>query len=80
MPIYFMYIRKRAHHSYEADLQMIYDGKEELPEYELTQRYIDKLEAMIRETPELWMWSHRRWKHSPKSVARYHEKLRRADK
>ena len=80
MPIYFMYIRKRPNHSYEADLLLIYDGKEELAEYELTQRYIDKLEAMIRETPELWMWSHRRWKHSPESVARYHEEKRKAKK
>lgn len=54
-----MYIRKCAPHCYDAELQLIYDGKEHLEEYELTRRYIDKLEMMIRESPELWMWSHK---------------------
>ncbi len=76
MPIYFMYIRKRAPRCYDADLQLIYDGKEQLEKYELTQRYVDKLEQMIRESPELWMWSHRRWKHSRESVAHYRESVR----
>ena len=25
--------------------------------------YVRRLEEMIRTRPELWMWSHRRWKH-----------------
>lgn len=41
----------------------IYDGVEEVAEYEITERYVRRLEAMICEHPELWMWSHRRWKH-----------------
>ena len=78
MPVYFMYIRKCAPHCYDAELQLIYDGKEHLEEYELTRRYIDKLEMMIRESPELWMWSHKRWKHSRESVARHRESVRKA--
>lgn len=29
---------------------------------ELTQRYTDKLEQIVRKYPEHWMWVHRRWK------------------
>jgi KDO2-lipid IV(A) lauroyltransferase len=29
---------------------------------ELTQRYTDKLESIVRRYPEHWMWVHRRWK------------------
>ena len=32
-------------------------------EYELTERYMQLLEEMIRRNPRLWLWSHRRWKH-----------------
>ncbi len=33
--------------------------------FELTRRYVELLENAIREQPELWLWTHRRWKHSP---------------
>ncbi len=31
----------------------------------LTQRYLDRLESATLLRPELWLWQHRRWKHSP---------------
>ena len=63
MPVYFLYVRKVAPRRYEAEFRKLYDGREEVAEHEITERYIRQLEAMIRESPELWMWSHRRWKH-----------------
>lgn len=63
MPVYFLYVRKVAPHRYEAEFEPIYDGVSDMPDYEIIRRYAQRLEAMIRETPELWMWSHRRWKH-----------------
>lgn len=36
-------------------------GDKEKDIKEVTQRYSSALEAMIRETPEQWMWAHRRW-------------------
>ena len=47
---------------YRMSFELIYDGTEEVAPNEITGRYVRKLEAMIREHPELWMWSHRRWK------------------
>jgi Kdo2-lipid IVA lauroyltransferase/acyltransferase len=34
-----------------------------LTEIELTRRYVRYLEDVIRKYPEMWLWSHRRWKH-----------------
>ena len=58
-----LHVRKVAPRHYEAEFKLVYDGVEPVAEHQITERYIALLEAMIRESPELWMWSHRRWKH-----------------
>ncbi len=65
MPIYFAHVVPTRRMSYELTFERIYDGREEVEDYELMQCYADKLEQMIKDAPELWMWSHRRWKHRP---------------
>lgn len=68
MPVYFVHISKLSKSHYSGRLENIYDGTEKVGEDVITTRYAAKLEAMIRERPELWMWSHKRWKHTPESV------------
>ena len=63
LPVYFVKMERLRRGRYEMYFELIYDGKEEVAEYEITQRYVRMLEAEIRRRPELWMWSHRRWKH-----------------
>ena len=61
---YFSHKRIRAG-EYEGYMTCIYDGNEEVEQYEITERYVRMLEKEINECPELWMWTHRRWKHIP---------------
>lgn len=65
MPIYFLDINKLKRGYYQAKFELIYDGQQDVKPYEITKRYAHRLETMIRRRPELWMWSHRRWKHHP---------------
>ncbi len=65
LPIYFIYQRQLSRGRYELDYELIHDGVEEVDPYEITRRYVEKLEMVIRENPHLWLWSHRRWKHNP---------------
>lgn len=69
LPVYFVYTRRTAPGRYDVRLDKIYDGSEAVEPNEITRRYAEALERMIRETPELWMWSHRRWKHTPEKQA-----------
>lgn len=46
-----------------SDLENNQEGIEEL-----TRRHVKLLENAIREHPELWVWEHRRWKHSPNKI------------
>jgi KDO2-lipid IV(A) lauroyltransferase len=51
-------------------LHLVTEEPTKYPDYELTQLYMTKLEQMIRRQPHLWLWSHKRWKHTRESVAR----------
>ncbi|MCK4631361.1 MAG: acetyltransferase, partial [Bacteroidales bacterium] len=35
----------------------------ETKEHEITDKYLSILEKTIIERPELWLWTHKRWKH-----------------
>lgn len=63
MPVLFLDVRKVRRGYYEARFELLYDGVERVEPGEITRRYAERLEEMIRTRPELWMWSHRRWKH-----------------
>lgn len=70
IPIYFTYTERIKADSYKIRHVEIYDGKEQVEPIEIVRRYAQHLEAMVREHPELWMWSHNRWKHTPEKQAR----------
>ena len=46
------------------------------PDYQLTEQYMRELEQMILRQPHLWLWSHKRWKHTRAAV----EEVQRAAK
>lgn len=65
LPVYYIDLSRIKAGHYESKFIQLYDGKEEIAEYEITQRYIDVLEAKIKQEPSLWIWTHRRWKAKP---------------
>ena len=70
MPIYFAHIERVRAGYYEIRFDELYDGVEDVEPMEITRRYAAALERMIKERPELWLWSHNRWKHSPETQMR----------
>lgn len=55
---------KRGHYGY--DVKLITMNAAELPEGELTRRFVSYVEECIRKYPSNYLWSHRRWKHEYK--------------
>lgn len=60
---WFLNIRKPKRSHYVMNFELIADRANDFTEYELTEKYIQKLEELIREYPENYLWTHRRWKH-----------------
>lgn len=65
IPVYFVHVERVKAGHIAVRFDEIYDGVEEVEPNEITHRYVVALESMIREHPELWLWSHKRWKHTP---------------
>ncbi len=63
MAIVFMNMKKVGRGYYDVELELLFDHTGGLPEYHVTEAHVRKLEEKIREAPEYWLWSHRRWKH-----------------
>ena len=61
-PVVFAAIRRVKRGFYELELSILAEDPSELPDGEITRRYAEKMEALIRENPANWLWSHKRWK------------------
>lgn len=54
---------KRGHYKYTF-IPLVEEPEKTKP-YEITEIHVKYLEELIREKPEYWLWSHRRWKIKP---------------
>jgi len=63
IPVIFVRFYKVRRGYYRVQLITIAEHPAQLPEGELTRRYRRLLEDAIRQQPDGWLWSHKRWKH-----------------
>ena len=61
-PVVFVAIRRMKRGFYELDLKPLVEDPSKLHDGEITKLFAEKLEALIREDPANWLWSHKRWK------------------
>ena len=47
---------------YESEFVRLHENPSELPDFELTEIYYQRLEEMIKTQPELYLWSHNRFR------------------
>lgn len=61
-PVIYIDIKRVKRGYYTVELSVLCDKPNELQDGELTAAYMHRLEQSIRENPENWLWTHRRWK------------------
>jgi len=72
LPVVMMTTTRPRRGHYHFNYFLLADNTRYLPEGELMRRYVQHLEDNIKLQPEIYLWSHRRWKHSWKPA---YEKL-----
>lgn len=73
IPVAFVSISKIKRGYYYLHVEIAEENPSSLEEGELTRRYRNFLEETIKQHPDMWLWSHRRWKKSwkPEYTARW---------
>jgi KDO2-lipid IV(A) lauroyltransferase len=66
--VIFCDIRKIKRGHYECTFVPLIDEPKPTAPHEITEAHVRYLEKVIREQPEYWLWSHRRWKFKPENT------------
>ncbi|NNT72664.1 lipid A biosynthesis acyltransferase [Flavobacterium sp. IMCC34852] len=67
MTVVFLKVKKVKRGFYEAELELLSDNAVVVPDYQITETFLRKVEDQIREAPEFYLWTHKRWKHKGKN-------------
>ena len=62
LEVWYLHMTRKRRGSYRCDIQLMYEHTDNLPEFAVTEKYMRLLEDNINECPELWLWTHNRWK------------------
>ncbi|TXE07899.1 lipid A biosynthesis acyltransferase [Gelidibacter salicanalis] len=63
MSVVFFRVKRLKRGFYETTFETLAVHPNEYPNYEITDIFTKKLEKQIREAPQYYLWTHRRWKH-----------------
>lgn len=62
LPVYFFSILRVKRGYYEIEVEKLCDDSSSMQPHEVTELHVRALEKEIRNAPEYWLWTHRRWK------------------
>lgn len=63
-PVVFMNIKRVRRGYYDVTPELLFSKSRETTENEISEAFMKRLEKEIISDPSIWLWSHRRWKHT----------------
>jgi Kdo2-lipid IVA lauroyltransferase/acyltransferase len=63
MNVIFLNVRKVKRGYYEATFETITENVKDVPNFEISEEFIRRVEKQIYSAPEYYLWTHKRWKH-----------------
>jgi Kdo2-lipid IVA lauroyltransferase/acyltransferase len=66
MPVLYTSVKRLKRGYYELNVEMLAEFPQQTDDGEISEMHTRRLEQDIMAQPEIWLWSHRRWKHTRK--------------
>lgn len=63
MNVVFLKVKKVKRGYYESSFEVLSENAQQVPNYEITDKFLKLVEQQIYEAPEYYLWTHKRWKH-----------------
>jgi KDO2-lipid IV(A) lauroyltransferase len=63
MNVIFLRTKKIKRGYYQASFEVLSEDVKSVPNYEITDRFLQLVEQQILEAPEYYLWTHKRWKY-----------------
>lgn len=63
MNVIFLKVTKIKRGYYQAAFEVLTEDINSIPDYQLSEQFMRKVEQQIYEAPEYYLWTHKRWKH-----------------
>jgi KDO2-lipid IV(A) lauroyltransferase len=63
--VYYLQVKRVRRGYYSVSYELITDKPTEEKEMGVAEKFIRKVESVIKEEPAYWFWSHKRWRYSP---------------
>ena len=63
MAVVFFRVKRLKRGYYQTTFEIITLNPSEYPNYEITDKFLKLVENQIKEAPEYYLWTHKRWKH-----------------
>lgn len=80
IPAVYLKVEKVKRGYYQASFIVLSEDPKSVPNYEITEAFFKETERAIREAPEYYFWTHRRWKHAGKKPKEEKKELKEEEK
>ena len=74
-PVLYGHVNKNKRGYYETELVILENDPAQTPDGEITEKHTGRLERQIEETPQYWLWTHKRWKRKMKESDKPYQAL-----
>lgn len=67
-PVIYIDTMKVKRGYYEAKMEILTENSSDIPDFDLTDLFMKKLEEKVKKRPEYYFWTHKRFKHANKNM------------